>query len=651
MNITYLFKIAKTNIKNNIKMYIPYILTCIGSIMLFYNMMSIYLDEGIKNSSLKTLLSIGVGVTGIFLIIFLFYTNSFLIRRRKKEFGLFNLLGMNKSHISIIIFYETLIIGFLCIFSGLFVGVLFNKLFTLILLKIMHTNLVYSFYININALTNTLIFFTLIFLVICIDSVVSIYRSNNIELLKASNVKDKEPKTKWISAIAGFISLFAGYFIANRVGNPVEAMMLFFLAVILVIMGTYLLFSTGSVVLFKYLKSNKNYYYKTNHFVSVSNLLYRVNKNAMGLANICIMSTAVLVIVSTTTSLYFGMNDVLSYRYPNDVLIEYSYDVENRNDFDVVSDVNNIVKDVKIKDYKAFEKLSVSAIKRDGYIELGRSELNDISGMMSLTFMSSKDYNDNYGENITLGDGEVAIISKFNTEKIVINDLEYNVKQHIDKNMDNTPFDNAYVIVNNTSEMDKIYIEQLNQFKKYASKLDKTIIFNFDGLNNKDVINKADSIIKSVKSLESATYLKTVDVKQLNIESFYNIYGGLFYIGVFLGVLFLGATVSIIYYKQIIEGLEDKERYKIMIGIGMSQEEIKKIIDSQVLTIFSSPIIMAIIHLIFAFGILVKLLKLLNLVNINLFVICTILSVLVFVVIYIIVYKVTSKMYYKIINE
>ncbi|MFR8546962.1 MAG: ABC transporter permease, partial [[Clostridium] scindens] len=318
MNSSVYGKLAVTNLKNNRKTYIPYMLTAILTVMMFYIIDALSRNKSVGDGNLRLCLSWATVVIIVFAVIFLFYTNSFLIKRRKKEIGVYNILGMGKRHIARMLTIETLIIAVISIVVGLVAGIIFSKLMFLALLKVIHYDVNMVFELSVRALLNTLLLFTVIFAMTLIYNLLQIRLSNPVELLRGGSQGEKEPKTKWLLTIFGVVAIGIGYYIAITTESPLTAITLFFLAVICVIIGTYALFTAGSIALLKLLRKNKNYYYKTSHFTSISGMIYRMKQNAVGLANICILSTMVLVMISTTISLYTGMNDVLETRFPTE---------------------------------------------------------------------------------------------------------------------------------------------------------------------------------------------------------------------------------------------------------------------------------------------------------------------------------------------
>lgn len=327
-------KLALTNLKKNGKTYIPYLLTCVLTVMMFYVMYAISKNTGLDQmqgaTSLKIILGWAVIVTGIFSVVFLFYTNSFLVKQRKKEFGLYQVLGMDKGNLTKMMAWESILTILVSIVLGLAAGILLGKLMFLILLKMMHFAVPLKFAVESDAMIGTIILFLIIFAITFIFNLFQVQTANPVELLHGGSQGEKEPKTKWLLALIGAATLGIGYYIAQTTDSPLAAIGKFFIAVILVIIGTYCLFTAGSIAFLKILKKNKKFYYQSRHFTSVSGMIYRMKQNAVGLANICIMSTIVLVLVSVSVSLYTGIEDALSTRFPTDLNIMI-YDTSQEN--------------------------------------------------------------------------------------------------------------------------------------------------------------------------------------------------------------------------------------------------------------------------------------------------------------------------------
>lgn len=647
MNKLFYPKLAVINIKKNSKTYFPFILTCICTIMMFYIMHAISINKGLDGTagaqSLKTILSLGTIVIGIFSAIFLFYTNSFLIKRRKKEIGLYNVLGLEKKHIAKILSYECIFTSAISLIIGLIGGIILNKLMFLLLIKMLNFKVYFGFSVSMPSVIKTLIVFISIFFLNLLSNLFQIKILKPIELLKGSEQGEKEPKTKWIMTIIGVTALCTGYGIALNVKSPISALLLFFGAVILVMIGTYAIFTAGSIAVLKFLRKQKNFYYKTGNFISVSGMMYRMKQNAVGLANICILSTAVLVMLSTTISLYAGMEDFLKFRYPRDIVITARETNENQiQKLNETLDSELKSSKIDIKDKIYYMDNSLEFIENNGKF-LSASKNIDKLKVSVIEVIPVSDYNRLEGKNVTLRDDEVILFSKvkgYDDNTINIDNKTFKVRQRLDKPVEGlnnamTDVVDTYVIfVNNVDAVGN------KGFKKY------TIGFNISG-TNKDIISTSDKLNKKfVQNKMEASVGSAVSGK----EEFLSVYGGLFFLGIFLGTLFLMATVLIIYYKQISEGYEDKERFEIMQKVGMDKNEIRKTIRSQVLMVFFLPLVFTIIHIAFAFPMITKMLALLGLKNVNLFILSTAMTIIVFAAIYTLVFSLTARAYYKIVE-
>ncbi|MBU5334340.1 MAG: FtsX-like permease family protein [Anaerocolumna aminovalerica] len=649
-------KLAATNIKKNYQTYVPYILTSIGTVMMYYILKTISLDDGLNSmsggDSLKTILAMGSFVIGLFSLIFLFYTNSFLIKRRKKEFGLFNILGMEKKHISRVMFFETVYVSFISIILGLLGGIVLSKLMYMLLLKLLKFEVPMGYAISFTAVYKTLILFAGIFLLTFINNLRQIHLTKPIELLKGGQVGEKEPKTKWLLTLIGLAALAGGYIIAITTESPIAALYMFLIAVILVIIGTYCLFTAGSIALLKLLKKNKKYYYKTKHFITVSGMMYRMKQNAVGLANICILSTAVLVMLSTTVSLYIGMEDVLRTRYSRNLLIT-SYNITEEYRKDVKDTVSNILEQhgTEPENILEYRNLSFGAAKKgDSFVtgdEIGDTLSSDIK---MLYFIPLEDYNAMNHTSYTLDHNEIFLIvngETYTQETFTIFDTPLHIKEHHNSLGERLSdigdiVNSFYVITNDLGQIEEMYRQKMGNSDESVTYY--RYIYGFD-INTED-----EETIQISRDISSALEDSYVESAAGSKEGFYSLYGGLFFLGIFLGGLFIMATVLIIYYKQISEGYDDKSRFEIMQKVGMSRGEIKKSIGSQVLTVFFLPIVTAAIHIAFAFKVITKLLALLNLTNVALFAWCTLGTLLVFAVFYAIIYVLTAKVYYKIVR-
>lgn len=659
-------KLAITNIKNNRQFYFPYLLTGIITVAMFYIMCALESNPGIQSmpgaKDLGLILRLGIGVIGIFAVIFLFYTNSFIIKRRKKELGIYNILGMEKRHIAKILSKEAFFTAIIAIGGGLVTGVLFHKLACMLLYRMIGFNGGITFSFSKKGVMITAILFAIVYLLTYIYDLFQVQLANPIELLQSGNKGEREPKTKAIMAVLGVLCLGAGYFIAITTKNPIKALTLFFVAVILVIIGTYLLFTAGSIALLKILCRNKGYYYQTKHFTSVSGMIYRMKQNAVGLANICILSTMVLVAVSTTVSLYVGIEDIMKERYPNEINISAYYDTGAPAEDSIAPIVEKSVKESgrKIRHEEDYLELYFAAIKDQGQYSLDKEKVKTagdrVSGFVVLT---REDCKKKYNEEIPeLAENEVALftIKKTDMDTLVLENRSYHVKEI--KQFENTEdFETIadmmdeyyYVIVNDVQDMERLWQLQKDIYQENSSSISRQVRLDIDG--DSEQKKECFENIKTALGPEQAKARILIDSRQSNLDEFYQIYGGFLFLGLFLGILFLMITVLIIFYKQISEGYDDKERFSIMEKVGMSNDEVKATIRSQVRTVFFLPILMAAIHVGMAFPMIKRLLSLFGLSNTALFAGCMAGTILVFALIYLLVFLKTSKTYCKIVGE
>lgn len=666
MNKGMYTKLAITNIKNNRQFYFPYLLTGIITVAMFYIMCALESNPGIQSmpgaKDLGLILRLGIGVIGIFAVIFLFYTNSFIIKRRKKELGIYNILGMEKRHIAKILSKEAFFTAIIAIGGGLVTGVLFHKLACMLLYRMIGFNGGITFSFSKKGVMITAILFAIVYLLTYIYDLFQVQLANPIELLQSGNKGEREPKTKAIMAVLGVLCLGTGYFIAITTKNPIKALTLFFVAVILVIIGTYLLFTAGSIALLKILRRNKGYYYQTKHFTSVSGMIYRMKQNAVGLANICILSTMVLVAVSTTVSLYVGVEDIMKERYPNEINIRAYYDTGAPSEDSIAPIVEKSVKESgrKIRHEEDYLELYFAAIKDQGQYSLDKEKVKTagdrVSGFVVLT---REDCKKKYNEEIPeLAENEVALftIKKTDMDTLVLENRSYHVKEI--KQFQNTEdFETIadimdeyyYVIVNDVQDMERLWQLQKDIYQENSSSISRQVRLDIDG--DSEQKKECFENIKTALGPEQAKARILIDSRQSNLDEFYQIYGGFLFLGLFLGILFLMITVLIIFYKQISEGYDDKERFSIMEKVGMSNDEVKATIRSQVRTVFFLPILMAAVHVGMAFPMIKRLLSLFGLSNTALFTGCMAGTILVFALIYLLVFLKTSKTYYKIVGE
>lgn len=649
-------KLAAGNIRKNRGIYIPFIAASSVTFAMYYIICSLSRNEGLLNLSfgaaaVTSVLNFGSYVVAVFAVIFLFYTNSFLIKRRRKEFAIYNILGMEKKHLSIVMTFEMLFALLLIFLTGAPLGILLDKLMYLILANILSIEITLGFYISFASLASAAVLFAGIFLLILLNSIRSVHTSKPIELLRSSSSGEKEPKANWVVALLGLVCLVSGYAIALAVKDPIQALMLFFVAVILVIIGTYALFSSVSVVVLKLLRKNKRYYYKTKHFISISGMIYRMKQNAVGIGNICILSTMVLVTVSSTLSLVAGLNDIVETQCPYDIMAECSSsDSSDREGSDRIVSESLEQSGMEITDSVKYSYAYFSQRAEDG-------------GDPSKTFdyilwlLPLDDYNRLTNQSFSLDDGEILLFAN-NTEDLSetfdIFENSYHIREIIDEylpQMNGFDMSNQWVSVRLAvlKDEDEIFeiLERYNDSQEQTHSMHTVYGFDFSGTDE-----LKESFRGSLNySLSSGGVDYTVDSKAESRRGALIIYGGLLFIGVFLGTLFLIATAVIMYYKQISEGFEDRRRFEIMQKVGLSRTQVKKSINSQILTVFFLPLGVACVHLAFAFPIIRRILSVMYLTNTRLYALCTVGCVLAFALIYAAIYLLTARSYYKIVKR
>lgn len=666
-------RLALTGIKKNKKLYIPYILTCIGMVMMFYIITFLSSSDMMMNypggETMRGILGFGVYVIGFFAVIFLFYTNSFLVRRRKKEFGLYNILGMGKRNIARVMLWETLFIGAFSIAVGMALGVLFSKLAELVMVNIMSMDVTFGVTIDYKAIYYTVVLFAVIFFLILLNSLRQVHLSNPIALLHSENAGEKPPKANWFFAVLGVLILGCAYYLAVTIKDPVTTLAAFFFAVIMVIIATYLIFISGSVAFCKILQKKKNYYYKTNHFVSVSSMSYRMKRNGAGLASICILCTMVLVMISSTVCLYLGKEDSLRERYPRNINVTMTSQIYS----DLISqDANSIAKmsieTAENMGYKPVNAIDYTMLSFVSYIRDGEIVFDDgengfnyaTSDLWQIFIVSLDDYNRLTGSQENLNEDEVMIYTSkdmdYNYDVLKIKGQEpLNIKKVV-TDFENNGVDTMQIIpalyifvpdlevqVQKISEQSEDTLGNINRFVGYdieATDQQQTDVFDeiYDWLRTSQIENA-----------DSSMYVYVEGSANEKLE-FFGLYGGLFFLGIILGIVFIFAAVLIMYYKQVSEGYEDQSRFEIMQKVGMTKREIKKSINSQMLTVFFMPLIAAGVHLAFAFPMIYKMLILFGLVNKVFLIMVTVGCFLLFALLYMLVYKITSRAYYSIVS-
>ena len=666
------FKLAKTNLSNNKPFYIPYIISSIITVAMLYMMSFLSDNKGLNKimgaDSLASIFRLGVGIIVIFSYIFLFYTNSFIIKRRKKEIGVYNILGMEKRHLSKVLFVETIYSAIISLVCGIIVGIAFSKFILMVLYGIIGIHKTVEFFVNIHGIILCVVSFGILFLLTFLYNFMQIKLANPIELLRGTNVGEREPKTKIFMTIVGVVCLAIAYYIAITTENPLKVLTLFFVAVLLVIIGTFALFTAGSIALLKLLRNNKKFYYNKRHFMAVSGMLYRMKQNAAGLASICILSTMVLVVISTTVSMYVGIQDELMARYPNDVCVTVDYNSVIDKSSEIEKAIFDEIDSAEVKNKKAFSYLSVFVGQKGNDFTTDKEHLSYQNSY--LFYILSKDdfikkdssFKDKIG-NISKGEAVVVLNKKYDKKDIKIFGKNYKVNKSFEHTEDNDLYmistlnGLGYIILDNDESVQELYDMQEKMLGKGANYYTNKIRFDFKSGNKKQkaaAYKKIDNVVKKYfkenKNDKKEISSYWVESRQENEQNFYLLYGGLFFLGIFLGTMFLMVTVMIIFYKQITEGYDDRERYQILEKVGMSSREVKDTIKSQIRIVFVLPIFAAAVHVTAAFPMVNRILKMLNLNNEKLFAGCLAATIIVFAVIYYLVFKVTSRAYYKIVK-
>ena len=676
MNRGFYPRLAWTGMKQNRRLYLPYLLTCTGVTAMFYILMGLSVSSVLPQMSggrsTALIMSLGSVVIAFFALIFLFYTHSFLIRRRSREFGLYNVLGMGKGNIARILLWETLLTYAGTTVVGLALGVALSKLAELGLMNLLRSQISYTFTVNIKSLLVTLVLFAAVHGLIFLHALWQLHRVSAVALLHSESVGEKPPRARWLLAVLGLALLGGAYWLAVSIREPLEALLWFFAAVLMVIAGTYLLFISGSVALCRALQKNPRYYYRPSHFVSVSSMAYRMKRNGAGLASICVLATMVLVMLSSTTCLYFGQEDAVNARYPHDIAVTV-YGDEHLMDKTELEELRQGVESAvfnfggEASNVAEYREVSLSGLLDGGnlIVDATGAYAMDSTHVIQVHFVPLEEYNAVTGQSLTLEDGQVyvaALRMDFNADTLSV---DGGMTRHVMKR-EITPLDGAAV-----ADITPSLTVVVKDFERFVPELQGYLSdkygwypsaywnYGFDTdlpedqqANTDDVtLNLTDALYAHLSRVSSDWGVGvSVESKAGNRADFYGTYGGLFFLGIMLSVVFLLAAVSIIYYKQICEGYEDQSRFDIMQKVGMTKRDIRRSINSQLLTVFFLPMALSGVHLCFAFPFIHKLLLLFNLSNTPLLIGTTVVSYVAFALLYTLAYKLTSNAYYHIVS-
>lgn len=616
---------------------------------------------------MQMILGMGTPVIAVFSWILLYYTNSFLIRRRQKEFGLYHILGMGKRELVKILIWENLMTAVISIAGGLLGGILFSKLAELAAVKIVGNHLGYKMTIEPKAIYYTVSLFLAIFAVILLRMLIFIFRTKPVDMLKSETAGEKPPKANWILAIVGLIILAGAYWIAVSIEEPMEAMLWFMVAVLMVIVATYLLFIAGSVAFCRLMQKKKNYYYKTRHFVSISSMVYRMKRNGAGLASICILSTMVLVMVSSTVCLYASIEGNLARHYPQQFSVEMASgssledkDREEKLKETVGQTINE--NKIKLKETKEYHILSAACVKTDEGIKFEHENIKSLDSLKMLYILTVADYNQLTGENLSLEKNELYVYlpdeayekDTFQVEgcgnwknkgtpdnQFICGDDVANINSSV------------YLIVPDEAVMDQFEAAQRAVYGENASSEKLCYAFDTDLSEEGQVslVSELQNNISTLQLQDEQFPMVNVNARAVSKSDYYALYGGLFFLGILLGSVFIFGMILIIYYKQITEGYEDQGRFSIMMKVGMTRKEVRQSINSQVMTVFFLPLAMAGMHTAFSFPIIRKILKMFAMNDEKLLILVMICCYLAFTVFYAAVYLLTSREYYKIVSR
>ena len=668
-------KLAWGNIVRNRQFYVPYLLTLGGTAAAFYIIGALAgaRDLPVMNRYiyLSMFMTFGLFVIAIFAVIFLGYTNSFLMKRRRKELGLYNVLGMGKRNIARMLGMETVYTALIGIGGGILAGLLLQKLVTLLLCRIMAFHGTgFSFYVSREGILATIALFTLILLGNLLVNLIRVGRQSPMELMRSASAGEREPKSNWPMAILGILALGGGYAIAVFTNNAGMAFALYFPAVILVIIGTYALFTAVSIVALKALRKNKRYYYQPRHFIGVSGMLYRMRRNAVGLANICILSTMVLVMVSGTLALYLNSQQTLEKQFPAELSVAVRYQADQTPAFDGDAFSARLLAELREKDcpaeilysYRRFT-LSMDEIP-GGYFR--RHEYQ--SQTKDINFLTAADAEAITGQQLTdfapvtlrfpltaaaeQGNGGADEYSEITVEAAKLTETVPAVGGAF-VNI-NVP---VWLAVKDDAALQAVWDTQAaaQRVRIPGSSPNAMVFQTFCRLDTDPetqlTVEWELDFGQGYSAAEVGSWERVdADSKESFTRDYYALNGGFFFLGLFLGFLFIMAAVLIIYYKQVSEGYEDRERYRIMQDVGLERRMVKSSISSQILGVFFAPLLVAAIHVAFDFQLMLHLLTMFGLHEAGVTLLCTTGTFLVFAVIYGLVYLLTARTYYRIVQ-
>ncbi|AGY82738.1 ABC transporter permease [Carnobacterium inhibens] len=652
MNKGFFSKLALRNIKSNKQIYLPYIFASIATVAMFYMMVALMGNKFVqtRNASLPMLFTIGAVVIGVFSFLFILYTNSFLIKRRKKEIGLYAILGMKKKHVSRILTIESVVTSFSSILLGLIIGHLLGELAFLVLNYALKFGVKMSFPFTLNAVMITIGLFVLIFLVTLIYNITQVTFSNPIQLIKGKQTGEREPKSSITLFILSLLLIGSGYYLSVTINDPLNAMIYFLLAVLLVIVGTYFLFISGSIFILKALKKNKKLYYRPSPFISISGMLYRMKQNATGLANITILATMVIVVVSTTLAVFIGIQGTLDRLYPYENKITYFTDVNKEEELQEIQKETEKL-GLEVTGTESYSSYSLATQLEDNELIVGDKVNYSAKETFFVNILVQEDYEQMTNQSIDLDSDEMLVYNLKNSDDLttlLIGDTTYQIES-INKSpikIDEEVKSPEFIIVQSNEVRQSIidYEDQLSE-NEYPFTTEAMISWNTTGTQEqkKSYSKKLDEILNS----KDGSFYES---KELFSDELYNMNGGFLFLGIFLGLLFVFGAALITYFKQVSEGYDDREKFQIMQKVGLDKQMIRKTTRLQIIWMFLLPLVVAVIHVAFAFPLIQKLLILFNVVNTSLVFWCFAGVIVGYSLIYGIIYQVTSKVYYSIVK-
>ncbi|WOO37360.1 ABC transporter permease [Anaerocolumna sp. AGMB13020] len=664
----FYLRMAAANLRRDKGMYVPYAISYIIFSAIYFMVVTLMTTDGLKNvpekDSIKTMFALGMIIMSITTIIFMLYINSFLIKRRKKEFGLYGILGLEKRHISRIIIFENFILSSISLVLGIVSSCVFGNLIFLLLLKTLKVSPDSHFSLNWQPFSITTVLFAIIFVLTTAFNFIQVRTANPIDLLKGEQVGEKKVRFVLLKTLIGTALLVTAYYMANTVKNGGAALNQFFVAVLMVIVATNLLFQAGSQFVLHRLKSRKKFYYKAKNFIAISGLFHRMKQNAAGLANICILSTMVLVTISTCVALYLGQEDIIRYNNPNDleIIIHDRLSEEKINSINDIIDKEASAKGIMIQDFYRYNRAATSSVfLLNGKIlpynspEIDRdTPMYELwSQIRGLQVVPLAEYIAVTGDNRELADKEVLLLTDKEDLKLIdmkTLDKDYVIKDTLIDTVfnkgKNTPVTDIFLITADEQNAEKLLENYYQQ--KWDDASSYKFILNMEG-NEKDQLEFTYNL---KEKLISAAEGNTITVSSIDLrrQEDYGLFGGLLFLGIFFTIMFLCATVLIIYFKQVSEGYDDRERYEILQKVGMDDREVKKTISRQILLVFFLPLAAAVLHLSAARHMIIKMLESFYLFDTMLSTVCIIGSGVIFAVIYVCVYKFTARTYYRIIK-